>query len=477
MKRGLLLKVLAVVFVLPLLVAGCGKRETTAETSATTTKAATTKATTTTSTKAGEGTTVDDTPVEIVVWTCNTGNTGEWLTEAAARFTASQNKYIIKQEYAGSYAESLAKLVATDVSSYPDIFHSDTEGAYTVYYNDWMYTPIQKYIDEDNYDMSAIMANLRNTYTMNGEWQCMPLGNTLAGFFYNAELLERAGIDPLTDLNSYQEIVEACRKLKAIGVEYPWYQHASSGFYSFAITAQGIQYVDNNNGKDGVPTRSLISEGECFEATRDFFQFIKDLKKEDLMLPFGTSVADGRAAFVNEECALMCAFISAFGTVNNAVGGKFEFGFHVAPTITAGKKNVGQCTGGGCLFLANKGEPEKERGAWEFMKFLMEDENVVGYAKVSGYLPITETGFNHPDFQEHVTKNFPTARYAYEAQKTTPESCYNAWLPMFTDFHALCRDYYALAYDDDSLSAEEVTRQFAEAVDEAIRRWHLQQKK
>ncbi len=200
------------------------------------------------------------------------------------------------------------------------------------------------------------------------------------------------------------------------------------------------------------------------------------MKKEELMLPFGTTVADGRAAFVNGETALMCAFISGFGTVNNAVDGKFEFGFHVAPTITSGTKNVGQCTGGGALFMANKGKPDNERGAWEFMKFLMQDENAVGYSKASGYLTITETAFNHPEFQEHINTNFPTAKYAYEAQKATPESCFNAWLPMFTDFHALARDHYALAYDNDDISAEDVTLRFAEAFDESIRRWHLQQK-
>lgn len=415
-------------------------------------------------------------PITITVWTCNSGDTGEWLTEAAARFNGSQDKYIVEQSYAGDYSEVLTKLSAT-TGEWPDIFHSDTESAYSYYQMTDKYTPIQKYIDEDKYDMSTIMGNLASTYTnADGQWQCMPLGNTVTGFFYNPDLLAQAGVDPETDLNSYEEIVEACRKLKAIGVDTPFYLHTSSGFYSFPMTAQGIQYVDNNNGKDGIPTKSLIGvDGECRDATIDFFQVIKTMKAEGLMVPFGTTVADGRALFVDGECAIYCAFISGFKTVYNAVEGKFEVAFHTAPTINAGAENVGQCTGGGCLFMSNNGSEAKERGAWEFMKFLMTDENTVGYAKVSGYLPITTTGASTDEYKDYMATTFPTAQQSLDAQAATPATTYNAWLPMFNDFHALCKEYYGVAYDNDALTAEEVTDQFAKAVDEAIELYNLSQ--
>lgn len=413
-------------------------------------------------------------PVTITVWTCNQGDTGAWLTAAAQRFNESQDKYIVDQSYAGEYSEVTAKLGATKAAEMPDIFQSDTEGAYTYYTQPDKYVPIQQFVDEDNYDMSSILGNLKATYTMDGQWQCMPLGNTATGFFYNAEMLDAAGIDPKTDLESYEDIMAACRKLKANGVDTPFYLHGSSSFYSFPMTAQGIDYVDNDNGKSGVPTKSLVGEsGACHDATVSFFQIIKDMKAEGLMVPFGTTVDDGRDMFYNGECAIMCAFISTFHTVNNGVGGKFDFGFHVAPTINAGAKNVGQCTGGGVLFIGNSGDAQRERGAWEFMKFLMTDENVVGYATVSGYLPITTTGMASAEYEKYLEETFPTARDALEAQAATPEDCYNAWLPMFTDFHALCREYYGVAYDDDSLSAEEVTDRFASAVDEAIELYNL----
>lgn len=413
-------------------------------------------------------------PVTVTVWTCNSGDTGAWLTEAAERFNDLQSQYVVEQSYGGSYEEVLAKLSATEAGNYPDIFHSDTESAYTYYVNPDVYIPLEKFVKEDNYDMSNIMGNLQATYTIDGEWQCMPLGNTTAGYFYNSDLLEQAGIDPDADLSSYEDMIEACQKLKNIGVRQPLYLHTSSGFYSFAMTAQGIDYVDNNNGKDGVPTKSLIGEaGECHDATVSYFQVVKDLKADGLMVPYGTTTTDAYDMFANGECAIVFSFISSFTTINNVVGDAFELGFHTVPTINAGTENLGQCTGGGCLFIGNNGDDSRAKGAWEFMKFLMTDENAAAYAMVSGYLPISTTAVETAEYQEFLENTFPTARQSLKAQADTPTDVYNAWLPMFADFHALAKQYTAVSYEDDSKTAEEVTNEFAAAFDEAIELYNL----
>lgn len=416
----------------------------------------------------------DDWPLTITVWVCNTGNGYDYLQSAASKFNSSQDKYIIDLSYAGSYQDVLLKISSSNAGSRPDIFAADTESMYSILTNQELYVPIQSYIDAEGYDMSAMLGNLESTYTQDGQWQCMPLGNTVTGFFYNADALSAAGIDPRADLNSYEDIVAACRTLKAAGHNAPFYLHTSSAFYSFAMTAQGIQYVDNNNGKDGVPTRCLIGDAgtACYDATTAFFQAIKDMKDEGLMLPFGTTVADGRASFTNGECVIYTEFISSYDTVVSAVGGEFEVGFHECPTIQKGTANVGQCTGGGCLFLANNNSKIKEQGAWEFMKYLMTDENTSGFAMASGYLPTTVSGYETTEYQNFVNTKFTTAQYALEAQRNTGEECYNAWLPMFSDFHALCREYYSKAYNENG-SAAEVTESFAKAVDESIEMWHL----
>jgi len=414
-----------------------------------------------------------DYPLTIKVWQCNTGNGAEYLASAASAFNSSQDKFIIDMSYGGSYQDVLLKMSTSTADTRPDIFSSDTESMYPILANKELYVPIQQWIDKESYDMSGFLSNLTATYSQDGAWQCMPLGNTVTGFFYNEDLLVKNNIDPRKDLNSYQDILEVCRKLKAAGVAHPFYMHTSSGFYSFPMTSQGVQYVDNNNGKDAVPTKSLIGDSstDAYKATVDFFQFLKTMTEEELMLPFGTTVADGRAEFVNQNCAIYSEFISSYHTVTTAVADQFTTCFHECPTITSGTTNHGQCVGGNCFFLSNTGDERKQEGAWEFMKFLMQDEYTAGFAMATGYLPTTMSGYNSAEYQNFIATEFPSAKYSIDAQEATEETCFNAWLPMFSDFHQLCREYYSKACTD-ATSAEELTISFAQAVDDCITFWH-----
>jgi len=413
--------------------------------------------------------------VEIELWYCNTGNTAAYIEEMCAKFNESQSNYKVTPTYSGSYAETLTKLSATDPANYPDVFAQDTEGAYTVYARDEMFIPLQDFIDADGFTMPTFMGNLQSAYSSKeGQWLAMPMGNTAAGMFYNAEILKANGIDPDTGLADYGAILETCRKLKAAGIEMPFGPFTSSSYITMALTAQGIQYVDNNNGKDGVPTKSLFMEGDCHTATVEFFDFLQTMTREGLMVPYGTASKDTRALFVEGKCAVMTSFISSFNTVNNAVNGAFEFGFKVLGPVSKGAKAVGACAGGGCMFVAETGDAYGQAGGWELLKWFMKDEHTAGFAMASGYMPTTKEGQQTAEYQEFIKTTFPTVQKAIDFQAQTPESCYNAWLPMFTDFHALCGEWYSFACNNLDVSPEEVTQRYAEAVDECIELYRLQ---
>lgn len=417
----------------------------------------------------------DGTVIELDLWYCNTGDTAAFIEAMVADFNAGQEMYNVTPTYSGTYAETLAKLVATSPENYPDVFAQDTEGAYSVYANPNMYVPLQSFIDAEGFKMPTFMGNLQSAYSnLAGQWQSLPLGNTAAGFWYNNDMLKASNIDAQNDLGSYAGILEACRKLKAAGVKYPYYQASSSSFISMALTAQGIAYVDNNNGKDGVPTKSLFSEGACNAATIEFFEFLQTMTKEELMLPYGATSADARDMLANGEVAIYSAFISGYWGVNNAVADKFEFGFRMLGTVSQGAEYVGACAGGGCMFVANTGNELAQKGGWELLKHFMQTDNVTGFAMASGYMPTTYEGYETAEYQAFIENSFPTVQYSIDAQMATGEDVYNAWLPMFTDFHALCGEYYGYACSNLDKTPTEITGMFAEAVDECITLYRLQ---
>lgn len=412
---------------------------------------------------------------EIVVWTVWTGNGGACLDSIAKAFNESQNKYVVNMNYSGSYAETLAKYQATDKGSRPDVVMVSTEYVAFFIDNPGYFVPIQNYIDKENYDVSVILSNLRTSYSdSEGNMLCAPLGNTVAGFFYNEDLLAKAGINPLTDLNSYEEIGTACNILQDKGIcETPLQLAANSIYYTFPITAEGLSLVDNNNGKDAVCTKSLISEEPLKSVTEKFFTFIKERRDRGQLSSMDLSAKDQRQAFVDGKVAILmstCSGLNALGSLSNW---KLNFGFHASPTVSKGAANHGQCTGGGALFIADNGIPAKEQGAWEFIKYLMLPENTSAFAMSTGYLPTTISGFNNPEYQTFVNEYFPTAVYAKEAQENTEENCYNAFLPMFGDVHQIVIDYIKKIIDDKSYTPEQATLDLADAVNESIELYTL----
>lgn len=206
------------------------------------------------------------------------------------------------------------------------------------------------------------------------------------------------------------------------------YLSPNSIYYTFMVTAEGMQYVDNNNGKDGVPTTSLINEEPLASATTKFFTIIQDMQKKGQMASTSLDGATARQMFLDGEIAILSSTCSGLVAIGEMCNWEVEFGFHPAYTINAGAENYGQCVGGGQIYIGNNENPEKERGAWEFLKFLMNTENSVAFAMTTGYLPTTKSGFESDEYQAFVEEYFPTAIDSYEAQQNTADDCYNAFM-------------------------------------------------
>lgn len=420
-----------------------------------------------------------DGPIELEMWESFGGNVGPYLQKLAEEYNGLQSKYRVTVTYAGNYREALTKLQSTAKSEHPNIFMQDMEDAFQVYCDPGeLYIPVQNFIDAEgpDYVMPSFLGCLKTSYSdANGRLLALPLGNSLAGLWYNADLLEKHGIDAQKDLGSYAGILAAARKLKEAGVKYPYYQGASSSFISMAMTAQGIQYMDMNNGKDGIPTKQLFGEvgSDCYNATVEFFSFLQTMAKEDLMVTFGATTDDVQALWLNGDNAFWCGFVSGYTARRDVVNGKFNFGWRTLGTVSD-IPAVGSGATGSCLFVSSSCNEEEAAGAWDFLKFVSNPTNVVGFAKASGYLPTTMEGVESEEYQQFMAEDFTTAKYAIDLEVNTPAEYYNAWIPMFTDYHALCKEWYGYAINNPDEDPAEITIKFANAVQECIDLYRLQ---
>ena len=310
---------------------------------------------------------------------------------------------------------------------------------------DKMYVPVEDFIKAENYDDSNIVANLRANYQRNGEWQCWPLGNTNVGQYYNTEVLSTYGID-VKELKSYQDIYAACEKLSAAGLKNFYQMRALThiDWLNYGMTAQGVHYFDNNNGRDGVPTKCLYDDGgECQKATAAFFQYIIDIVKQgDWILDPTISNSDAWIEFAKQNILFLDGYVSGANSIISLVNdnGPFEFSYEVSPVIEAGKPTKGQSPGGGALFIAKTNDYWRQQGAWEFMKYLLNDKVVVDYAMKTGYTPITISGSKTAEYQNYIDTKFPSAATVIAAQAATEEGIAYAPNPISSAVNKIYKD-------------------------------------
>lgn len=417
------------------------------------------------------------TPITIKVAVAQTGDGFTVLTDAAAAFNASQSDYVVDLYYGGSYTEIATIMMTSTEADRPDIFASSgNDSATYINMEDKMYIPINDFIVAEGFDDSNIVANLRTNYMRNDEWQCWPLGNTNVGQYFNDEVLTSVGID-VTTLTSYEAIWDACVKLGEAGYKNFYYVRALThiDWLNYAMTAQGVHYFDNNNGRDGVPTTSLYAEGECNEAAMTYFEFLRKMIDSDYIVDTTISSSDARITFATQECLIMDGYSSGANAIVSLVEeyGAFDWSYRVSPVIQNGYESKGQSPGGGALFIANTGDYWRQQGAWEFMKYLLNDQVVVDYAMATGYTPITVTGSKTEKYQEYATNVFTSANDIIAAQAATEAGVAYAPTPFSSDVNSVYKEICQAMIADPNYTAEQALADFAERVNEAVELYRL----
>jgi sn-glycerol 3-phosphate transport system substrate-binding protein len=418
-------------------------------------------------------------PIAIKVDTAQGGDGLVVLQKAAADFNASQDKYVVDLTKAGSYTEIQTRILTSMVSDRPAIFAASGTGSAAFITKDAaarLYVPANDFIKAEGYDMSTLISNLKTNYCLDGEWQCLPLGNTSVGQFYNNDILMQCGID-IDSLKSYEEILLACEKMVDAGYEHPYYLRTDySDYLNYSLTAQGINYFDKDNGREGIPTKCLFDDGaECQAATTAYFAFAKALATKGYMVPVNVSASTARQMLVERQIAIMDGYSSGANAVIklvNSLEAPFNLQYRVSPVIQKGAKYHGQAPGGGVLFIA-KTDKWTEQGAWEFMKWLMKDQYTSAYAMATGYIPITTTGAQTPEYQNYINTTFPNAADVIREQNNTEPNIAYARIPFTSDYEAIFVEIVKRICTDAAYTPEQACADLAKRTNEAIELYRM----
>jgi len=174
--------------------------------------------------------------------------------------------------------------------------------------------------------------------------------------------------------------VQQCRDVKAKAGITPFsYSRDPSSFDAMILSLGGKLLAD-----DG--TRSLLDSPQVRRAfamldtlVRDKLATVVPLQSDDDRLHFST----GRAAFILRSSTTRAYMRKDILDAQ----GRDRFDWQMAcPPVGTGQPKLTVLYGGNiCVF---KSTPERQRGAWEFIKFFVSPEITAEWASRTGYLPV-----------------------------------------------------------------------------------------
>jgi len=362
----------------------------------------------------GEATTQETSAgkTKVTWWHSMGGELGKAADQLVADFNASQDGVEVEAIYQGTYDESLNKMKASmDSKIGPSLIQVYEIGSRFMI-DSGAITPVQKFIDEEGYDVSQLEENIASYYTFDGQQYSMPFNTSNPILYYNKDHFKAAGLDPNKAPVTYEEVKKAAEALAQKGTPasfaiYGW-------FMEQFFANQGAEYVDNGNGRTAPAEKSLVNS-EAGVKTLDWWKGLIDSKAA---INLGRKTDDTKKAFLAGQVSMTLDSTASLRGIVDGVGDKFEVGTAFLPKPD-GVADGGVVVGGASLWILNNKPEAEQKAAWEFIKYLAEPQTQAKWHISTGYFPITKKAYDDQIVKDNLAKypQFQTAIDQLHASK------------------------------------------------------------
>jgi sn-glycerol 3-phosphate transport system substrate-binding protein len=366
-------------------------------------------------------------PVQIEIWHSEPAANEETLKGLIDRFNASQDEVKVSAVYQGSPQDLMTKLMASTGSGQVPAIAEVMETYIQRLIDSGFVTPIQDFVDRENYDLSDLDERSVGSYTVAGKLWGMPFNVDIPLLYYNKVVFREVGLDPERPPQSLEEVREYSQKLLKRDASG---NVVRSGI-SIAITLwteqvfaqQGDLMLDMNNGHDGRATKVLFDD----DTGRRWFQWWHDMVEEGLAFNVGRNpsgadnymaVASGRAAMTWGYAGALRSLVSALEKGIQGV----EIGVGPMAGFADGTGSTLLLPHG--LWIMSQRPKEEQEAAWKFIKYLMKPEQQAEWFAGSGQLPVSRSSVELPAAQGVVAEYpfFETALGLYMGVPANPAS-------------------------------------------------------
>ncbi len=325
---------------------------------------------------------------EVQFWHAFTGRLGELVKGQVEQFNASQKDYVVVESHKGNYSETLnAGIAAFRAGEQPHILMVFEVGTATMMAAGGAIKPVYEVMADSGaaFNPDAYIGSVKGYYTTtDGQMLSLPFNSSTPVLWVNRDAMKAAGVDPDTDMSTWQKVGAVLDQLKAGGEECPLVTAWQSWIHLENFSAyHDVPFASKDNGFAGLDTELMLNGEAQVAHLTAMGQWAKDGK-----FIYTGRRNEGGANFRAGDCALFTE--SSAGYAGIKAEAKFDFDVRPLP-YWEGVGNAPQNTiiGGASLWVLSGHDAAEYKGVGEFLSFLSTSDVQAAWHQNTGYLPIT----------------------------------------------------------------------------------------
>jgi len=339
----------------------------------------------------------------LIFWHTQSDKRAEVLQNIADRFNATHPKTPIRCEYVGSYDALLRKTLTALIAKHPPdlaVAYPNMVMQYTKYNAIVDLTPMLAADADMAADIFPSMLDDNRYEEFNDALLSLPFTKSVLLMYCNMTLLKQLGFSaPPKTWDEFLTIARAARET----LRLPALSYARD-----ASTFDGLIFSFNGNPYDPTEKRSRFDE----PPTRNVLTLLRTLFEENLAIECAYGTYDDRSDFCAQRCLFFIRSSTSRPYVDMQVKNSFTWDAAPLPTARTDGATTSVLFGANiCLF---KSTPDRERVAWEFVRFFTSTAVTAEWSAKVGYLPVRRSSLQLPNVHAFLADN-PTAQRPLDA--------------------------------------------------------------
>lgn len=331
-------------------------------------------------------------PTKFEFWYGLSGDLSDRVQEMCSDFNKSQPDYEIVCVSQDDYDTNLQNTIAAyRANKQPTIAQIHDAGTLDLMLSG-AYLPVGQLMKDNGYniDWSNYFSGIASYFsTSKGELLSMPFNSSTAVIYYNTDALAKIG-QPVPQ--TWEDVEKAARAMKAAGYDCPVAFDPTGGVWQWfeqfsAIHNQPI--ATEGNGYGGLDAELVFNKGKFV----DQLTWIKKMYDEGLFVNKSKAAGEtANDAFEHGHCQITSSSVADHGTFSKLADPSVHWTNTMLP-VWAGTERHNSLVGGASLWTLKGKSPEEYKGAAAFYAFLATPKQAEWWSTVTGYIPVTNTGF------------------------------------------------------------------------------------